>query len=587
MKHSWHVQRVLDWMPPLAADLGLQWIKMVNPPSANPFPGVANRCLRFWHDSTQNDYIRDGYEGGRRWVRHFLPRMRERPWATCFETANEPDCNSNEGLANLRLYSLGAMREASDNGIKLCILNLSEGNPHDNGIGQGAAAGSPQCNQARAAERWKLEQLAEAVQYAAENGHYVGLHCYWLPSHGIGPLDRWHGLGRLEWNVEQWISMGVNPNKLRVLVNETGVDGLIKNLAPFKGWRSQSTLGDYAFDTAIFDARAQALPWLVAYMHFTYGYEGEWGDYDHRENDARVIGSGLAQTPPDAPTPPSTPPDEDLADKLQNGNFRNFRYWTGLGEVWLAESWEPFWSEHDPARPSYDRRPEYRRCGDETVGPRRAPEGQESGQQWFNWSGHHRAGIMQRVAVPAGQRVRFSVQAMAWYSTKNDPNKSERNADDPGYRVQVGIDPTGGADWMSPQVVWSAPVYPHDAWHTLSVEAVSQGVVTVFVYGEPTWPVVNVNCYVGDARLVPVDAEPPSESLGDWIQQFVVPLNKDTAIAKSAKARNMGLLPASDEQQNGDYIVQAWRSAQDDSIQHIAVCKIPQWDKVTWTTRKN
>jgi hypothetical protein len=91
----------------------------------------------------------------------------------------------------------------------------------------------------------------------------------------------------------------------------------------------------------------------------------------------------------------------------------------------------------------------------------------------------------------------------------------------------------------------------------------------------------------GLAKLNEVGPPPPTDPLGDWIQQFVVPLNPETAIAKSAAARNIGLLPASDEKQNGDYIVQTWRSAQDDSIQHIAKVKIGDWGNVVWTTRKN
>lgn len=105
-------------MPAAAQTVGLRWIKLVNPPEGGPdvFPSVAFKVARFWHDDAQASYIAGGYEGGRRWVRDFLPRMRACSWATCHETANEPGCNSNDDLRNLRLYSLGAMREADERG---------------------------------------------------------------------------------------------------------------------------------------------------------------------------------------------------------------------------------------------------------------------------------------------------------------------------------------------------------------------------------------------------------------------------------------------------------------------------------------
>ena len=275
--------------------------------------------------------------------------------------------------------------------------------------------------------------------------------------------------------------------------------------------------------------------------------------------------------------------------QLQNGRFDTFRSWKDIGEIWLAEGWEPFWAEHDPAHPSYNRRPEFKRSGDEATGPRRAPEGFQYAQQWFNWSGHHRAGIYQRVTAPVGRNVRFSVQAMAWYSTRNDPSQSERSADDPGYKVQVGIDPTGGTDAFAASALWGVPEYPHDGWHTIWAETKAQTtVITVFVRGEPTWPVVNVNCYVGDARLVVVDNAPLTDAaLGDMMQSRVIPLNPDAALLKAAVARGIGLLPASDEKIIGDQVVQVFRTDQDRGKQYVAACRIGDWGNVRWWTRAN
>ena len=300
MKVSWHIQRLQPWMAPLLSQWEPAWVKIVDPPPADPFPGIGVRKLvRFWHDDIQANYIAREREGGRAWVREYLvPRLLS--WAAAYETANEPDCNSPVGLANLREYTLGAIEEANKRGIKLCILNLPEGNP---GADPGLVG-----NEARNSEIWKLAQLAEAVKAANQAGHYVGLHAYWLPPKGIGPLDRWHGLGRVMWNVERWVEMGTEMP--RVLVNETGVDGYINEAYPRKGWRSLVGLPDYVRQVCQLEAAARQLPYIEGLMLFTVGFEEPWGDYDHKQADLEAMMAELRKitTPETAYGPDPTVP---------------------------------------------------------------------------------------------------------------------------------------------------------------------------------------------------------------------------------------------------------------------------------------
>lgn len=287
---SWHVQRILPWMRRVLGDWpNIEWVKIVNPPGgAEPFPGV-RKVVRFWHDDVQAQYIAGGREGGRRWVREFLlPRTSTLDyWGNAvFETANEPVVHSPEQLRNLREYSLGAMEEAGRFDLRLCILNLAEGNPPADAGLVGDAA--------RLSERWKLEQLAEAVEFAAQNGHYVGLHAYWLPTRGIGPLDRWHALGRVEWTLGQWLDMGV-PRTVRIFIGECGVDGGIEGYAPQRGWRSQGGgLETYLSNLAVFEGALRSLaPYVAGAFLFDFGAEHPWGDYDHSESEALAIGERL------------------------------------------------------------------------------------------------------------------------------------------------------------------------------------------------------------------------------------------------------------------------------------------------------
>lgn len=276
MKTTLHVQRIGGWMEPFMADMGSTWAKVVNPPEdgRRHFAQVPNLCVRFWTDDIDRAYISRGRDGGRDFVRMMAPRWRKCP-ATCYELANEPPCNTNQDLTDLREYTIGAILEANAQGLKLCILNLSEGNPHDNGTGQENVV------------TWKLQQLDPAVALAAIHGHWVGLHAYWRP--GVtGPRGRYHALGEVVWKVEQWIAWGAR--NIKVLVNETGIDGGIANHPGQQGWQRLSDPHTYAHEIADAEDFARQFPWMQSLMLFTAGWEPPWNEFDIPEWYARELG---------------------------------------------------------------------------------------------------------------------------------------------------------------------------------------------------------------------------------------------------------------------------------------------------------
>ena len=277
-KTSLHVQRIQPWMEQATRDLGSDWIKIVNPPAGNdPMPRIANKVVRLWTDSTDAVFIARGELGGREFVRTMLPRWREHPWATCYSLANEPDCNSNKGLANLCSYSMGAMQEASANGIRVVGLECSEASPHNNDL-----PGDEHI-------RWKMQQLVPVVNEAIALGHYIGRHCYWRPE-VEGPTGRDHALGRVIRDVEYWASMGVQTSGLQLLLTEWGVDGGIAGHTPQQGWRDlYSDPSLYFREIAEGEAMAQRLPWLKAMFLFTAGFEPPWAGFDHDEGAMRNI----------------------------------------------------------------------------------------------------------------------------------------------------------------------------------------------------------------------------------------------------------------------------------------------------------
>jgi len=150
-------------------------------------------------------------------------------------------------------------------------------------------------------------------------------------------------------------------------------------------------------------------------------------------------------------------------------------------------------------------------------------------QKFSTTYGVHNAGMYQRIAVPEGSKVTFSMWIQIYTGQEQLRSNQEYISDlsAPGnYRVYVGIDPYGdepvgfGAP-PSERTVWSDPVLdretrrfddaglPYDAWVQIEVTAQAESDhITVYTRGEPEFPVrVNVS-YWDDACLTAVAPTP-------------------------------------------------------------------------------
>jgi hypothetical protein len=158
----------------------------------------------------------------------------------------------------------------------------------------------------------------------------------------------------------------------------------------------------------------------------------------------------------------------------------------------------------------------------------RAHSGNTSQKFSTAW-GTHNAGLYQRIAVPKGSTVTFSawVQIFTGEKAGNWNGEPISDLNQPGnYRVYVGIDPFGDEPGMvgsppSTRVVWSAPIIdrdtrrydsknqPYDAWVQLEVTTKAEAdYVTVFIRGEPEFPVRHNVSYWDDACLTFVPPKP-------------------------------------------------------------------------------
>jgi hypothetical protein len=185
----------------------------------------------------------------------------------------------------------------------------------------------------------------------------------------------------------------------------------------------------------------------------------------------------------------------DLA--LQNPGFEGgFREVDGIAELKVSTGWQPWWDENA-------RRPEFK-LATLSVDSRRVHSGNNA-QQWFTVYDMHTAGIYQRVSgVPVGKTLVFEAWVQAFSSGTDNFDQSNGR-----YRMRIGIDPYGGVDPESTDIVWSDggnAIQPYDRYVFLEVETPARSDrVTVFVWGQAEWALKHNDAYCDDARLYVVD----------------------------------------------------------------------------------
>jgi len=208
--------------------------------------------------------------------------------------------------------------------------------------------------------------------------------------------------------------------------------------------------------------------------------------------------------------------ENSVTNLLANGDFEgDFVELTGAQPRKVAESWTPWHVPASATSPSFaNHDPNY---DEETDRIRLDEEGKA--QRYFTLFATHQGGIYQEVdSLTSGRTYRFSIYAYVWSSSFEDTETSE----DPGdVVVRVGIDPDGGTDGASQDIIWStAATFFYDAYRQYAVIATAQSsTITVFVESTVGEPRANNYIYLDDAVLevasetvVVVEQTPTSET---------------------------------------------------------------------------
>ncbi len=190
-------------------------------------------------------------------------------------------------------------------------------------------------------------------------------------------------------------------------------------------------------------------------------------------------------------------------------------------EIFTPQGWVTFWSEGvNPADSRNYGRPECKVIPNQPpfVGP---PARIHSGNYAVMQFGFFRAidsGLYQVVTgLTPHATVQFSAYAHAW-ACDTDEGGPYSCGDTYQMLFRVGIDPNGGTDPWSPNIVWASG-YSYDEYRLIGpvqAEVGDAGTVTVFLRATATWAYKHNDAYWDDASLVyttppatPTNTPPP------------------------------------------------------------------------------
>lgn len=213
-----------------------------------------------------------------------------------------------------------------------------------------------------------------------------------------------------------------------------------------------------------------------------------------------------------------------MTNLLMHGDFDGqYEQYQDYDNMLVAVGWRPFWRQRTAQDPEWKwRKPEMNPAAPYQ---NRIHSGLNA-QHWFTFQGTHSAGILQRVAVPVGVKVRFGAWSQVW-STEGDnadESGSPENGKDNGHlETRIGIDFDGNENPWSTEVVWSDWLKCYDDYKQATLEGMTQsGYVTVFLRSECMYPVKHNDVYFDDAVLEIVGDEPSPQpgGIGDELRNI-------------------------------------------------------------------
>jgi hypothetical protein len=200
-----------------------------------------------------------------------------------------------------------------------------------------------------------------------------------------------------------------------------------------------------------------------------------------------------------------------------------------------AAGWTPYWRSHNTADdPWIINMPEFDAEGTAVTDPVRVRDG-EAAQSYYKLYSTFEAGVYQQVDVTPGVTYCFSAWGHSWSARDSplDPGGDAYSGPDYGnFRQRVGMDPFGGTEWQSSDIVWGPLRIQYDYYEPFVVTATAQSeTITVYVYAQPEWAMKHNDAYWDDASLQQIEPILPDGPL-----TLVTTVDRPLAITRTINA---------------------------------------------------
>jgi hypothetical protein len=167
----------------------------------------------------------------------------------------------------------------------------------------------------------------------------------------------------------------------------------------------------------------------------------------------------------------------------------------------MPSGWAPFWRDDPRPETWINIMPEYTDSTPDQVNPDRVLSGDRS-MHYFSFYSTHEGGSYQQVTAVPGGLYCFSAYGHSWSAATSTDWYSDPDPSNGELFQKVGIDPTGGTDWTSSNIIWSDEQEQYDYFDLFQIETVAQAdTITVFLYSRPNKPAKHNDVYWDNAAL--------------------------------------------------------------------------------------
>ena len=185
---------------------------------------------------------------------------------------------------------------------------------------------------------------------------------------------------------------------------------------------------------------------------------------------------------------------------LEEGSFGPY-LGRGRGDMNIPAGWEVWLGQATDTAQFYNR-------GDKVYAfPHRGPgPSVPEGAAVLNFDGSYvqfNAAIFQTVNATSGTAYQAEAQSQVKACTPPSGIREFCGSDSAsGAKTRIGIDPNGGNDPNSAEIVWSGWLEPHDLWDRQVVSATATGSqITVFIFATQGQPYANNGVWIDDVKL--------------------------------------------------------------------------------------